>query len=104
VILRRSRTFQWPLLAPLVIVLLVVTVAYGEPRYHTPADLGLLVLAAVAIDRLLSRVGRRAAGPTSEPAETTTVANLGSPGNGRPSQRSRDEINSRGKLGHDDGC
>jgi hypothetical protein len=44
VLLRRSRTFQWPLL----ITLLVVTVAYGEPRYHTPADLGIVVLAAVA--------------------------------------------------------
>ena len=55
VALRRSRTFQWPLVAPVVIVLLVVTVAYGEPRYHTMADLGLLVLAAVALDRLLRR-------------------------------------------------
>jgi Dolichyl-phosphate-mannose-protein mannosyltransferase len=103
VILRRSRTFQWPLVAPVAIVVLAVTVAYGEPRYHTPADLGLLVLAAVTIDRLLSRVVLRAAGPASESAETTTVANLGSPGNGR-SQRRRDEINSWGKLGHDDGC
>lgn len=53
--LRRSRTFQWPLVAPVVIVLLVVTVSYGEPRYHTPADLGIVVLAAVAVDRLLLR-------------------------------------------------
>jgi hypothetical protein len=33
----------------------VVTVAYGEPRYHTPADLGVVVLAAVALDRLARR-------------------------------------------------
>jgi 4-amino-4-deoxy-L-arabinose transferase-like glycosyltransferase len=104
VVLRRSRTFQWPLVAPVVIVVLGVTVAYGEPRYHTPADLGLLVLAAVAIDRLLSRVGLRAASPTAESAETTTVANLGSPESVRLSQRRRDELNSWGKLGHDDGC
>jgi hypothetical protein len=55
VLLRRSRTFQWPLVAPVVIVVLVVTVAYGEPRYHTPGDLGLAVLAAVALDHLLRR-------------------------------------------------
>jgi hypothetical protein len=34
---------------------LVVSVAYGEPRYHTPADLGLVVLAAVGLDRLVFR-------------------------------------------------
>jgi hypothetical protein len=54
VLLRRSRTFQWPLVAP-VVVALVVTAAYGEPRYHTPADLGLVVLAAVAAERLIRR-------------------------------------------------
>jgi 4-amino-4-deoxy-L-arabinose transferase-like glycosyltransferase len=50
--LRRSRTFHWPLVAPVFIVLLVVTVTYGEPRYHTMADLGLVVLAAVALTRV----------------------------------------------------
>ena len=62
VLLRRSGTFQWPLVAPLLIALLVVTVAYGEPRYHTSADLGLVVLAAVGLDRLARRDGRQ---PTS---------------------------------------
>jgi 4-amino-4-deoxy-L-arabinose transferase-like glycosyltransferase len=56
VLLRRSRTFQWPLVAPLLITLLVVTIAYGEPRYHTPADLGIVVLAAVSLDRLTRRM------------------------------------------------
>ena len=56
VALRRAQTFQWPLVAPLLVTLLVVTVAYGEPRYHTPADLGIVVLAAVALDRLVRRV------------------------------------------------
>jgi hypothetical protein len=59
VFLRRSRRFQWPLVAPIVITLLVVTVAFGEPRYHTMADLGLIVLAAVALDHLADRVGLR---------------------------------------------
>jgi len=42
--------------APIVITLLVVTVAFGEPRYHALADLGLIVLAAVALDHLARRV------------------------------------------------
>jgi Dolichyl-phosphate-mannose-protein mannosyltransferase len=58
--LRRSRTFQWPLVAPAAIVLLVVTVAAGDLRYHTPGDLGLIVLAAVAVDRLIPRRSRSA--------------------------------------------
>jgi hypothetical protein len=60
VLLRRKRTLQWPLVAPLVITFLVVTIAYGEPRYHTPADLGLVVLAAVGLERL-TRLRRRSA-------------------------------------------
>jgi 4-amino-4-deoxy-L-arabinose transferase-like glycosyltransferase len=59
--LRRARVVQWPLLAPVVIALLVVTIAYGEPRYHTPADLGVVVLGAVGVDRLVQRTRRRTA-------------------------------------------
>jgi hypothetical protein len=55
VFLRRSRRFQWPLVAPAVVVILVVTVTFGDPRYHTMADLGAVVLAAVAIERLVRR-------------------------------------------------
>jgi hypothetical protein len=61
VLLRRARRFQWPLVAPLLITVVVVTVAYGEPRYHTPADLGLVVLAAVGLRRLIPRPARREA-------------------------------------------
>lgn len=60
VLLRRSRTFQWPLVAPVVIVVLVAAVAFGDPRYHTAADLGIIVLAAVAIDHLIRRRSRPA--------------------------------------------
>jgi Dolichyl-phosphate-mannose-protein mannosyltransferase len=59
VLLRRARTFQWPLLAPLIVTLLVVTIVHGEPRYHAPSDLGIVVLAAVAVDRLV-RLSMRA--------------------------------------------
>jgi 4-amino-4-deoxy-L-arabinose transferase-like glycosyltransferase len=55
VLLRRSRRFQWALVAPGVVAVLVVTIAFGDPRYHTLADLGLVVLAAVAVDRLVRR-------------------------------------------------
>ena len=51
--LRRSRRFQWPLVAPVVIVVLVTTTTFGDPRYHTIADLGIVVLAAVAVERLV---------------------------------------------------
>ena len=57
-LMRRARAFQWPLVAPLVITLLTVTVSYGEPRYHTAADLGLVVLAGVALNRLVPLPGR----------------------------------------------
>jgi 4-amino-4-deoxy-L-arabinose transferase-like glycosyltransferase len=99
VTLRRSRSFQWPLVAPLVIVVLAVTVAYGEPRYHTPADLGLLVLAAVAIDRLLCDMRvPGAAGASYRLAEARPVANLDS-SDGATVHSARDELHSWGKAG-----
>ncbi len=57
VLLRRSRRFQWPLVAPAVIVALVVTVTFGDPRYHTMADLGAVILAAVAVCAVVRRIG-----------------------------------------------
>src|SRR5262245_34063642 len=59
VVLRRHRRFQWPLVAPAVVVVLVATVAYGEPRYHAMADLGVVVLAAVAACELARRLRPR---------------------------------------------
>lgn len=48
VLLLRAHRFQWPLVAPAVVVVGVATVTFGDPRYHTMADLGVVVLAAVA--------------------------------------------------------
>ena len=70
VMLRRSRRFQWPLVAPAVVVVLAVTVTFGDPRYHTMADLGLVVLAAVAACEVvgLCRQRHRAAGNQTQGA------------------------------------
>lgn len=59
VLLRRSGRLHWPLVAPAVIVVAVVTVTFGDPRYHTMADLGVIVLAAVAACALAGRLSRR---------------------------------------------
>ena len=85
ILLRRSRTFQWPLVAPMVLVVLVVSVSYGEPRYHTPADLGIVVLAAVALVHLLARwhdsqAGGHVAGGHTQPGPSGTLRTTTSTG------------------------
>ncbi len=58
---RRSGAFLLPLVGPVVIVIVSVAILYGEPRYHTPSDLGVVVLAAAGIDQLvLARSARSA--------------------------------------------
>ena len=74
VIAKRRHALLLPLFGPVVVMLLIVLVTYGEPRYHTPADLGLVVLAAVAVDRLFASVFQRSrATPAVPPEETTHV-------------------------------
>lgn len=53
--LRRRRVPVFPLVAFPVIILVSVAVTFGQDRYRAPADVALLVLAAVAIDSLASR-------------------------------------------------
>lgn len=66
-----------PLLGPVVLALVLIGVTYGEPRYHNPADLSIIVLAATGLVRLFPAMGRRPSQPTvtepSEPAEAVTV-------------------------------
>jgi 4-amino-4-deoxy-L-arabinose transferase-like glycosyltransferase len=52
---RRSEVWQLPLLVPIVLAAGIVLVFYGEPRYHTPADLSIVILAAVGLVRLTNR-------------------------------------------------
>ena len=56
---RRARQFQWPLVAPAAVALLLVMAVYGEPRYHSPADLGIVVLAAAGLSHLSAGRARR---------------------------------------------
>lgn len=57
---RRTGRLLLPLLGPLILVVVLTALVYGEPRYHTPADLGIVVLAATGVDRLLTRRSRPA--------------------------------------------
>jgi 4-amino-4-deoxy-L-arabinose transferase-like glycosyltransferase len=59
---RRTRAYVLPLVGPLIVVCVSVAISYGEPRYHTPSDLGVVVFAAVAIDRVVARMARRSQG------------------------------------------
>jgi len=52
VILRRHRTLLVPLAAPFVIVSLAAVAFYGLLRFRVPAEVSLVVLAAVALDAL----------------------------------------------------
>lgn len=52
-------TFVLPLLAPLLLTFAVVAVTFGEPRYHAPSDLAVVVLAAAALDAAVGRRFRR---------------------------------------------
>ncbi|MBA2326257.1 MAG: glycosyltransferase family 39 protein [Actinobacteria bacterium] len=48
-----------PLLGPFVLVFVVAAVFYGAVRFRVPAEVPLVVLAAVGVDRLLVRSGNR---------------------------------------------
>jgi 4-amino-4-deoxy-L-arabinose transferase-like glycosyltransferase len=68
VVAHRQRRYYWPLAAPFVLAVVTTAVSYGEPRYHTPADLGIIVLASVAVDHLLRPRAARAR-PEEQPVD-----------------------------------
>ena len=74
---RRSRQYQWPLVAPAVVALLLVMVVYGEPRYHSPADLGIVVLAAAGLSHLSALLARRRPGSRHAQPDPTTGEPIG---------------------------
>jgi hypothetical protein len=55
VVLRRRRVPVWPLAATAVIVTITAAVFYGLVRFRVPAEVAIVVLAAVAVDALLRR-------------------------------------------------
>jgi Sec-independent protein secretion pathway component TatC len=55
VLLRRREVAVWILVSPFVTVTLTTLLSYGSVRFRHSAELPLVVLAAVALDRLASR-------------------------------------------------
>jgi len=47
-----------PLLGPFVLVLVVAAAFYGAVRFRVPAEVSLVVLSGVGVDRLLARAGK----------------------------------------------
>jgi hypothetical protein len=56
VMLRRAGRMMWPLASIAGFVTLLAMVTYGSPRLRAPLDIALLVLAAVPIERVLTRI------------------------------------------------
>lgn len=67
-VLRRHRAPTWTLVSPAVLVSVVSALGYGLLRFREPAEITLVVLAAVAVDEVLRRRRegpRRTAVPTA---------------------------------------
>jgi hypothetical protein len=60
-VLRRRGTSAWILLAPLVVVSISALTTYGNTRFRQPAEVTLVVLAAIGLDRLQPRRQNRQA-------------------------------------------
>ncbi len=70
VVLVRRRTPIWPLAATCVMVTITATVLYGLTRFRVPAEVAIVVLAAVLIDHLLAhRVTGSGDGPRDVAAD-----------------------------------
>jgi 4-amino-4-deoxy-L-arabinose transferase-like glycosyltransferase len=67
VILRRRRVPLLPLLAFVVNVAVAVALTFGQTRYRAPAEVTIVVLAAVAVDAMLPRRRRGAMGLADGP-------------------------------------
>ena len=55
VLLRRRRTPVWILMTPFILVTVTALLIYGDVRFREPAELSLVVLAAVGLERGASR-------------------------------------------------
>jgi hypothetical protein len=70
VLLRQRRVLVWPLVSTAVIVTITAIAFYGLVRFRVPAEVAIAVLAAVAVDELISRVRPQ------EPADTPVGAEV----------------------------
>jgi 4-amino-4-deoxy-L-arabinose transferase-like glycosyltransferase len=70
IVLGRQRKTRWPLVMPVVLVTLLAAGAYGIIRFRAPAEVSLVVLAAVALDAGWRHWTSRRA-PRSEPDPAT---------------------------------
>ena len=66
IILRRARVVLFPLVAFIVIAVIAAALTFGYSRYRAPAEVSIVLLAAVAVDRVLPRRGRLTTGLPSE--------------------------------------
>jgi hypothetical protein len=64
-LLRRRRPDLLVLLAPVALVVVLSLIGYGIPRFRAPAEVTIVVLAALAISRLLERRRPSAAPPSA---------------------------------------
>jgi hypothetical protein len=71
IVLRRRRVPVFPLAAFPVVILVSVAVTFGQDRYRAPAEVALLVLAAVAVDAVVGRRSHRRARVRSAPAHAS---------------------------------
>ena len=53
--LRRRRLTLWILASFVVVVFITTVITFGQTRYRAPADVALVMLAAVGVDRLVKR-------------------------------------------------
>ena len=67
-VLRRRRGPLLVLLAPFAVVIVSTALSFGLPRFRHAAELAVVVLAAVAVDRLLARRERATAPPERQAA------------------------------------
>ncbi len=74
IVLRKRRVPIWPLISMVVLVTITAALSYGTTRFRTPAEVALVVLAAVAIDAALGPRPSQSLGKTDQVDERTQHA------------------------------
>jgi 4-amino-4-deoxy-L-arabinose transferase-like glycosyltransferase len=72
-VLHRRKVPVWPLLAFPVIVFISVGLTFAQTRYRVPAEVAMVLLAAVAVDAGFARFRSRRAVETDERGETSVL-------------------------------